>query len=389
MGNLCRRRRFSVPCAGGVGFPCPRRRRRGVAKSADVAAASSSLLCPVSQSRVSPRPVVRSARRGTSSRHTRPRCSPWGTPRQRSAARLRCSLRSRCLRGHRVAPTRASEALTSRRFSGGNRGGAATRLRGRSHGVAATRLHGISTSQPRHRRDPSPRNIRVAAAAAPRVVSDVFARAAAVRDGLVRDAREERSRRVVVRGYQQQLHRGRAGARTAPLHVRERRRGALVVDKAAVQKAVARGRGDFHRLLVRLAAEFRDVLGQRRRRERLEAEGDAAFECFRFSGTCGARRSRPNVRVRGVAARSSPRNGLRRSCGVAATRPRHIRAAKVPSHFCLSIIASAMLCTPTSPPAADEPAITSRRNLRSTRRPRSRGVAATEEPRRRLDFDSG
>ena len=37
----------------------------------------------------------------------------------------------------------------------------------RCHGVTATRLRGISASQPRRRRDPSPRNIRVAAAASP------------------------------------------------------------------------------------------------------------------------------------------------------------------------------------------------------------------------------
>ena len=40
----------------------------------------------------------------------------------------------------------------------------------RSRGVAATRLHGISTSRPRRRRESSPRNIHVAAAASPRFI---------------------------------------------------------------------------------------------------------------------------------------------------------------------------------------------------------------------------
>ena len=43
-------------------------------------------------------------------------------------------------------------------------------------GVGATRLRGISTSQPRRRRDPSSRNIHVAAAAAPRSVSTEYPR---------------------------------------------------------------------------------------------------------------------------------------------------------------------------------------------------------------------
>ena len=43
-------------------------------------------------------------------------------------------------------------------------------------GVAATRLHGISTWQPRRRRDLSPRNIHVAAAASPRPVSTKYPR---------------------------------------------------------------------------------------------------------------------------------------------------------------------------------------------------------------------
>ena len=51
---------------------------------------------------------------------------------------------------------------------------AATHLHGnsrRSRGVAATHLHGISTSQPRRRRDSSPRNVHVAATASPRPIS--------------------------------------------------------------------------------------------------------------------------------------------------------------------------------------------------------------------------
>ena len=62
----------------------------------------------------------------------------------------------------------------------------------RGRGAAATRLRGLSASQPRRRRDPFPRTIRVAAAAPPRPVCGRSARRTYV-------CAQTRTRRVHVR----------------------------------------------------------------------------------------------------------------------------------------------------------------------------------------------
>ena len=80
------------------------------------------------------------------------------------------------------------------------RGFAVARLRGyprRGRGGSATRLRGISTSRPR-RRDPSPRNIRVVAAAAPRPVAAEYPRRGRGGSASGRDASEATRRTIHV-----------------------------------------------------------------------------------------------------------------------------------------------------------------------------------------------